>query len=538
MDASLADLVQQGLPNARIVFGSGSAPVVACRVAEAGAGLYADHAPAPAVGAVLTNDRGTVEVVLGAVARGATLVSLPLPGRAGDLDDHATLVRRACAANGVAEVVVRDDVADLLDGLGVPVRRHSQLHARPLAPPGDQFRLIQFTSGSTTHPRAIELGDTALGANVSAILDRVGPQPGDTAVSWLPLSHDMGLIGMLLASLTATGPRWAGGGDIVLMEPAEFMRRPAVWLEALDRYRGSFTAAPDFAYRMVTQRPPRGSLDLSSVRCAIVGGEIVRHDTLAEFTARFGGHGLDKTAVCPAYGLAELGLAATLTDPGSIWCTRTVAVAALADDRLDPPRAGDSAVTVVASGSPLTGYQIRCGQGAPADGGRPRAGEIEVCGPSVGADAATGVSCAGQEDWLHTGDVGFVDGGQLYVCGRNDDYVVANGRKLYAPAIEAAVGGVPGVRPGRVCAVMLPGGGWVVAAEAADATSIERRVLREGIRRVATQTGTASPDDVVVLARGTLPFTASGKLRRNEVRRRLLRGDLDTTLPSPGTTPG
>jgi fatty-acyl-CoA synthase len=518
---SLAALIHAGLAGTTLRFGTGE-PVGAGRLADDGARWFSPEASAPLVAAVLTNDRPSVELLLGAITAGATLVSVPLPGRGADLDDYATFVRDICDLHQVEELVVRDDLVALAEGAGLPARGHATLgrSGRPVAAPNadGRFRLVQFSSGSTRQARPVQLDDQQLGANVAALLDALRPQPGDRAVSWLPLSHDMGLVGMVLTSIAGIGPDWAGRGAVILFDPADFVRRPGLWVDALDEHRATFTAAPNFGYRLAVLRRPRRTLDLSPLRCAIVGGEIVRADTLAEFAGTFAGDGLAATALCPAYGLAELGLGVTMTRPDEHWHEHTADTTALAGGRLDPPEPGRPATTLVASGRPLTGYRITAGEGD-------RSGPLSVTGPSVGVDGRTGDSFAGDDGWVRTGDTGFVDGdGRLYACGRVDDFVVTHGRNVYAPAVEARLGQLDGVRQGRAAVVSLPTGEWVVVAEATGA--VEPARLREDLRRTAVLVAEASPDDVVLAGRGSLPHTPSGKLRRRELRDRLLRGEL------------
>jgi acyl-CoA synthetase (AMP-forming)/AMP-acid ligase II len=526
----LSELVADGAERTRFVFGSLGAPVATGRLVDAGIGHFTADADADRVAVLLTNDRPTVEVVLGAITAGSVLVSLPLPGRGADVEAYASFVKDVCASHQIAEIVVADGYADLLEGLGVPVRRHSELGNRPLAlAAAGQFQLVQFTSGSTGTPKPVVVDDVLLGANVAAILAVLQPQPGDAVVSWLPLAHDMGLVGMLLAGLVGGGSRWAGRGDIVLLDPTTFLRNPASWLEALDHWAGSFTAAPDFAFRLAARRPPATELDLSHLRCAIVGGEVVRAETLQTFVSALRQHGLRERALCPAYGMAEACLAVTMTSPEQDWRTRSVSMAALADGQVSEPRRDDDALVLVSSGQPLPSYEVTCP--SPDSG----TGTIAVRGPSIGIDGATGQGFADAAGWYAPGDTGFVDGGWLYVCGRSDDYIVAHGRNVYAPAVEAAISGVGGVRPGRVTAVDLHTGEWAVVVEPAGHEvpgTTQAETLSRSIRRAAVGVSSAKPDVVVIVAPGGLPLTSSGKLQRNLVRTRLVSGELPVLLRS------
>lgn len=527
MSPALSKLVADGAAHARLAFGVDGTPVAAEELATTGATLFGDGADTDRVGLLMTNDRPTVEVFLGALVAGCEVVSLPPPGRGVDPAAYGSFITDVCATARISEVVVADEYGDLLEAAGLRVRRHADRSSRPLAAPSDAgFELVQFTSGSTGPPRGIRLDDARLGANITAILDRVRPQEREAVVSWLPLAHDMGLVGMLLAGIAAGAPAWSTEADIVLLDPATFLRRPASWLEAIDRWRGSFTAGPDFGFRMATQRPPAGAVDLSHLRCVIVGGEIVREATLAGFCEAYQPSGFDPTALCPSYGLAEVGLAAAITPPDEPWRARSLSASALADDQVRAPADGDTAMALVASGRALAGYDVRC------DAESAGIGPIVVDGPSVGVDAATGASLAGERGY-DTGDVGFVDDGWLYVCGRVDDYIVTRGRNVYAPVVEAAIGELDGVRPGRVTVVGLPDGSWAAVAEPAGAEVPGPQAaesLRRRIRQAAVRATASKPDRVVVVAPGSLPLTSSGKLRRSQVRSRLVNGDLSDSL--------
>jgi fatty-acyl-CoA synthase len=519
---SLSELLTGTGGGARVVFGRQAEPVSLGRLMANGSRLFSDRADAETLGILMTNDQPTVEVLLGAVIHGATLVSLPLPGRAADPGAYLAFLAETCQRTGVGEIVVADHVAELVQAAGHPIRRHSDLSRAPLAAPGAAFRLVQFTSGSTEQPKPVIVDDAALGANVSAVLATLAPRPGDALVSWLPLAHDMGLVGMLLTGLAATGPRWAGPSDVVLLDPMAFVRRPGLWIEALSHWRGSFTASPDFGYRLATRRRPAGQFDLSNLRCAIVGGEIIRAETLAAFSEAYRVDGLDPRGLCPAYGMAEMGLAVTMTPTDERWQERRVSAFALADGRLDEPRSAADALVLVSSGRPLPGYAVDAG------GDQERSGRLAVRGPSTGLDGITNASFAGPDGWFPTGDVGFTAGDWLYVCGRDDDYLVAEGRNIYAPAVETAVAEVDGVRPGRVTAVGLPSGEWAIVAEPirrARLAGTEVAALQHDIRRAAVRAATVQPGRVVLARAGALPLTASGKLQRRKVRSLLLKGE-------------
>lgn len=511
MTQTLRSLVLEGLDRGRLILPATDEVLELNRMIQVGQGWYSPDASEPVLAAMLTNDAPSVHLILGAIAAGARLVSLPLPGRAADPATYAHFLNDALKATGASRVVARDDVTELLDAVSVPSLAHSKITSSlPLAMSGDSFELIQYTSGSTSRPKPILLSSEVLAGNITAILERAEPCSGDVTVSWLPLSHDMGLIGMLLASLAAAENSWTAGAELVLLEPERFLRRPGLWLEAIDQWRGTFTAAPDFGLRLGMERTPLADLDLGCLRHVIVGGEIVRPATLRSFQEAFEAAGLTEYALAPAYGMAELGLAATMTGPHERWRTTSPPPEDLGEQLV-----GSTVTEVASSGTPLGGYDVTVGQSP---------GQIAISTRLVGRDAITNDSMAGTNGELVTGDLGFIEDSQLYVLGRLDDVLVVNGRNVLAPEIEAAVSAVDGVRSGRVTAVGLPTGEWVIVAET-EIVEAEAKQLRKAIRRMAVKVTSTAPDMIHLIPGGTLPMTSSGKPQRSEVRRCQLEGE-------------
>ncbi len=451
----------------------------------------------------------------------------------------AELAEVVCRREGVREIVVPDALAALARAAlssrptAVRVRAHSALGAAPIARPDPRgFHLVQHSSGSTGAPKGIELDDAALGSNVTALLAATGATAGDGTVSWLPLSHDMGLVGMLLTGVAAGAGATRGRSEVHLMEPGRFLRSPASWVQELSDRRASITAAPDMGYRLVIDHGAAPAVDLSRLRCAIVGGEVVRASTLQRLTAALAPLGLSPSAPCPAYGLSEVGLGVSLTPPGAGW--RELA---LDGDRVidrswrhgSAPtsgggRAGGLRSAVVASGVPLAGYDVGVA-------GESRTGRLLVRGPSIGRHPGDGASLAGPDGWLDTGDLGAVVDGWVVVTGRADDLLVVHGLQVHAPALEDDLARVPGVRAGRVLAVTRPTGEWVVLAESE--RGADPATLRSDLAVVAVRHAGARPDEVTLVRRGQLPTTPSGKLRRGEALARLLRGELEEAWHRP-----
>lgn len=511
-----SQLIAAGIDHATIHVGRDLRPVHAAALSE-GARAWFDDGEEGTAACVLTNDASSIGLVLAAVLHGFPLVSLPAPPRtdapAAYLQHLADIMR----AVGARAAVARDDIAATLDGGGIPTVPHSTLGRRRVAAGSSAFELVQFSSGTTGPSTGTRLDDEKLGRNMSAILARIRPRPGDNIVSWLPLSHDMGLVGMLLSAVAGLSPSYAAGGTVSILPTETFVRRPSSWLQLITDHRGTITAGPDVGYRLATLRAPSYT-DLSSLRCAIAGGEIVRPSTLSAFTEAFAPMGLARNALCPAYGMAEIGLAATISDPEEPWGKVSVSSAQLAEGRLETDTREDGALVDLATcGRPLDGYEIK-----PSPGSGGAVGALSIRGPSIGTrldrtDLADGAG------WFATSDLGALVDGQVIVVGRRDDQLVVNGRNVAATAIEEVVARIDGVRSGRVVAVGLPDGGWILAVEPSS------RSHRPDVRRLAaasTRTAGAQPDDIVVLERGQLPFTTSGKVRRAELVRRYLTGEL------------
>jgi acyl-CoA synthetase (AMP-forming)/AMP-acid ligase II len=398
---------------------------------------------------------------------------------------------------------------------------------RPTHVGSDRLAFLQYTSGSTAAPRGVMVTHGNLIQNLAAIYEHADNAHASCSVSWLPLYHDMGLIGGILQAAYAGFPAY-------LMSPLAFLERPVRWLAAISRYRASNSGAPNFAYDLCARRimdAEMSGLDLRCWRIAYNGAEPIRADTLERFAAAFAGCGFDPRAFRPAYGLAEATLlVASVSTPEAPRATAFDAQA-LARDRARPDSTG-TAVRLVSCGTPARGTDIaivdpqRLARCAPGE-----VGEIWVRSPSVACGywdraAETRATFSAQLDgcgeYLRSGDLGFVWDGELYVTGRIKDLIIVRGRKLYPQDIEQTVmSSHSAVREGCVGAFACPDGEADrigVAAEVID--EIEEPVLQAVIEH-GVQCGT-----VILLARGTLPKTTSGKLRRHAARAGFLEGTL------------
>jgi acyl-CoA synthetase (AMP-forming)/AMP-acid ligase II len=394
-----------------------------------------------------------------------------------------------------------------------------------LDPGPAELGLVQFSSGSTVEPKPVALSHRALAAQIDALVAATSPGPDDVLVSWLPLYHDMGLLGGLLAAMSYPGP-------LVLVPPEHFLARPALWLRAIARHRGTLSAAPSFAYAYAADRvrdEDLQGLSLASWRLALDGAEPVSAEAMRRFAARFRPFGLDPAALLPVYGLSEAALAVTFAPRGGPLEGRRVDAARLARDGLVVPGGRE----VVSVGAPLPGVEVAVRGERGEDLPEGRLGRIHVRGPSLmegylGNPDATARALAG--GWLDTGDLGFVLGGQLHVHGRAKDVVVVRGANHAPEEFEAALSGVPGLRPGCAVAVGTSTGGGgegvVLLAERPHGDGEPDAALAERVRRAVLERTGIEPGAVRILAAGTLPRTSSGKLRRGEALRRLEAGTL------------
>jgi acyl-CoA synthetase (AMP-forming)/AMP-acid ligase II len=393
----------------------------------------------------------------------------------------------------------------------------------------DDPAFIQYTSGSTGRPKGVLLVHENLVSNIHAIgqAARIGRK--DVVVSWLPLYHDMGLIGALLFSIYWRLP-------LVLMPPTAFLMKPSRWLWAIHRHRGTLSPAPNFGYALAVKRirpSEREGLDLSCWRVAFNGAEPVNVRTIVDFQRAFEPFGFPKHAMLPVYGLAESSLAVTFPDPWEPLRFEVVDRAALAAGRaVDAGGAGSTAIVSV--GRAVPGHQVVVvdEHGTPV---REReVGHIVVRGPSVmqgyfrDDDATSQVMVDG---WLWTGDLGYVSHGELFVTGRAKDLIIVRGKNHYAEDLEAVAERVEGVRAGGTAAFGIYDEAKaqdlvVMVCETKYEKESARLALVENVGSTVNQYCGIHVDEVVLVPPGTIPKTSSGKRQRALCRELYLRDEL------------
>jgi len=403
------------------------------------------------------------------------------------------------------------------------------LHNRPTA---QDLALLQYTSGSTGQPKGVALTHANLLANVRAMGAAARVTSDDVFVSWLPLYHDMGLIGACLGTLYH-------GFPLVLMSPLAFIARPQRWLRAIQRHRGTLSAAPNFAYELCAGKladEDLMGLDLSSWRMAFNGAEPVSPDSVEHFCTHFARYGFKREAMAPVYGLAESCVGLAFPPPGrgprldrirrSVLLEHGRAESAIPDD--------PDAMQVPGCGLPLPGHNIRIVDASGRELVERQVGRVLFNGPSAtqgyhrNPDATRALR---QGDWLDTGDYGYLAGGEIHITGRAKDVIIRAGRNIYPYELEEAVALLPGLRKSGVVVFASPdprsgSDRLIVLAETRERRPDQLAALRGQIQQLALSLTQTAADDVVLAPPRTILKTSSGKLRRTACRDLYQRGAL------------
>ncbi|GAA0452956.1 AMP-binding protein [Streptomyces sp. NPDC046215] len=485
--------------------------------------------PGERVAIALPTSVDFARALFGVLAAGAVPVPVPPPARFASLEIHLRRIVIAMRQSSV-RVVLSDEALGSLLGpalagaggefrvLDVATTPAASAVYTDVAP--DAPALVQYTSGTSEDPKGVVLTHANLLANVEAITKGVGFTDADVGCCWLPLFHDMGLIGALLSSVL-------NDAEILLMPPEDFLRDPGRWLRLISRHRVTLSAAPNSGYLHALRKVPAEAvreLDLSSWRLTLNGAEAVDADLMRRFCAHFAPAGFRRDAFLPVYGLAEGSLAVTIPptgrEPRSLWVRRDL----LGEGIVEPGGRDDGLCReVVSVGVPVTGTEVRLvGDGGTAAHPEAAVGEIQIRGASVmrGYEANEPATRATVSDdgWVSTGDLGFRSGGELFVTGRKKEMIIVFGQNYYAGDIEAVVGRLPGVSHHGVLAATVPftdGDGLVVMVETKESEPYARSELAAQVRYAVSSELGITPRDVLLVRKGRLPRTSSGKLLRH-----------------------
>ncbi len=512
--------------------------------------------PGEPVALMLPTGLDYLQAFMGALAAGAVAVPLYPPARLDRLGEYLQRQSRILANAGARVLIAMPEAA--------PVARALRSDAPTLASPvtvqtlraeadalregkgalpmiaADAPALVQYTSGSTGDPKGVLLSHANLLANIHAIAAGVDMRPTDVVVSWLPLYHDMGLIGAWLFALVH-------GLPLGLMSPLAFLARPERWLWAIHQERATLSAAPNFAYELCVRKirdEALQGLDLSSWRCALNGSEPVSAATLDRFARRYERNGFRRNALMPVYGLAESSVALCFPPLAREPRVDTVARDAFTRDAHATPTApGDpSALHFVSVGRPLVGHEVRIVDSQDADVAMRTVGRVLFRGPSCmtgyyhNPDATARAIRPG--GWIDSGDLGYLSDAELYVTGRAKDLIIKSGRNLVPQEVEEVAGAVDGVRKGCVVAFGVPDPATgteqlvVIAETHAQLPADQERIERAIVEAVSAQVG-LPPDAVRIVAPGTVPKTPSGKIRRSATRDAFTSGAMGSRPAAP-----
>ncbi len=504
--------------------------------------------PGERVAIIAETDPNFVRMFCACQYAGLTPVPMPLPFAFGGRDAYVAHVRRLTETSRATALFAPAALVGWLSGFAAELKLRvcctvAELAAAPGGDPAlpavgaDDTAYLQFSSGSTRFPIGVVVRQRALMANAGAILSHgLRIRPDDRAVSWLPLYHDMGLVGFLLSPL-------AGQVTVDLFATQDFARRPQLWLSLISARRGTISYSPSFGYDLCTRRErsiSRTELDLSCWRIAGIGGDMIRPAVLSRFSSSFAACGFRAEACLPSYGMAEATLAISFAPLGRGIETDTIDLDRLEQDAVAvrPQDAHARSRTVVLCGAPLPGHEIEIRD---ADGevlADRRIGRIFARGASVmqGYDGRPEETQAilSPDGWLETGDLGYRLDGTLVVTGRAKDLIIINGRNIWPQDLEWSVErSIPEIRTGDVAAFSIEEDGQEVLILAVEARGIADPAAGQRLAEEVGDTVRAShglDGRVVLVAPGSLPYTSSGKLSRFVMRQRYLAEALPTAI--------
>lgn len=479
------------------------------------------------VASLLTNSPSTVRGLLGVWLAGGAVASLPIPARGLSAEEYLRQITTICEQLDPVVLLLEEQMLGI-----IPEELRGRLDVRswesfagsgridPTPPEDDDVAFVQYSSGSTSAPKGCMLTPRAIAAQLELVREMIACEPGgdDAVVSWLPLSHDMGIFGCLMTP-------WVWDFDLYLSTPQRFMFSPRTWFGDLASTGATITAGTNTALHLSARASGGGRLNgsLERMHTCIIGAERVEWPTLQLATEVFGSYGFREQALMPAYGLAEATLAATAVPRHEVPRYVSVDPVALAEgDVRDIDPSDPVAARIVSSGVPCQGVEL-------VDDLVGQLGQIRLRTPSLAAGYFGDEALTNErfvDGSVLTGDLGFVRDGHVYPVGRVDDVIAIAGRKVYAREVETAVEALGDVRAGCSTLVERSGGGsprLALLMELKDGCTDYERLAREAAT-VAMSKAAVALDDCVFLQRGTLPKTPTGKIQRYRCRQ-LLEGD-------------
>ncbi|CAN5779290.1 fatty acyl-AMP ligase [soil metagenome] len=494
--------------------------------------------------------RELITIVRGCWLAGLASMVLPLPMRMGSLEAFVSSTRARIHHGDAKLVLIDDQLAPFYEAAPGDPPIESMAAVRPGAPGGpsgerlerpdddpDRLVILQYTSGSTSEPKGVMIPDRVLSSNVDAATTAADMGTGEVMVSWLPLYHDMGLVGFLAIPMTK-------GVDLVQAAPQDFLAHPGNWMQWISDWGGTATAGPNFAWVLATRALKRmRDLDLSSLTLALSGAEPVDPDAVEAFAAAAGRFGFQAGGMFPAFGMAEVAIAGSFPPRHRGLVCDTVDRVVLERDRVAKPIEVDDPddLALVARrlpllGRPVAGLEMRIVDPETYEDRPERhVGELLIRGTSVTPGYYKRPEETDElfhDGWLRTGDLAYLLEGELVLCGRIKDVIIVGGRNVFPEDIERAVGTLEGVRAGNVIAFGMDGykgkESVVVVAEVRTVDGgVDLDAVRHALHHRTLEVCGLPPRDVMLVRSGTLPKTSSGKLQRSLCREQYLEERLE-----------
>jgi len=488
--------------------------------------------PLASVGIMLPTGREFFEAFFGTLLAGGVPVPMYPPMRLSQLEEHLRRQAKILRNSEAALLIVPPEgkaLAGLLSGQIETLRGVSTVEdmrkydgeVRTVERQPDDLAMLQYTSGSTGDPNGVMLTHANLLANIRAMGSAIEATSNDVFVSWLPLYHDLGLIGAWFGTLYYAVP-------VVIMSPLRFIVRPESWLWAIHRNSATLSAAPNFAFEFCVNKIDDNALeglDLSSLRMVANGAEPVSAETIRRFTERFEPYGFRPEAMAPVYGLAENSVGLAFSRLGEKPIIDRVSRRSLSQSGMAVPASSEDEypMSFVSSGIPLPEHEIRIVDRMGREAAERQQGRLEFKGPSAtdGYFRDPEKSRALFHDgWLDSSDLAYIANGNIFITGRVKDIIIKGGRNIYPDEIEQAVGDVEGIRKGCVAAFASadPQSGserLIVVAETRSTDPAAQIQLQQSVAETVTDVLGMPADQVIIAAPHAVPKTSSGKIRRS-----------------------